>query len=163
MMDKGEGTGNVVGFGILLIVVVLFLMLLLAKWAPEPEERPSVCANGFCWFIEVRDTAEERGLGLMNRENLPQNEAMLFVFEREDIYSFWMKNTLIPLDMVWLDSSGAIVYVQENAVPCRQDPCMSYTPDSVAKYVVEFNAGTAKRYGFREGDRVDLVNLELAK
>jgi uncharacterized membrane protein (UPF0127 family) len=68
---------------------------------------------------------------------------MLFIFEEERIYPFWMKNTLIPLDMIWIDKNGKIIDIQI-AEPCTQDPCRSYTPSGSGLYVLELNAGRAK-------------------
>lgn len=68
--------------------------------------------------LKVADTGKKRSQGLMYIENLPKNEGMLFVFEKSGIYPFWMKNTKIPLDIIWLNSDKQVVYIKENASPC---------------------------------------------
>ena len=90
----------------------------------------------------------------MFRESLPPDEGMLFLFEEEGAYSFWMKNTMIPLDMLWLDSGGRVVHIA-HAVPCVQDPCPHYTPAAKARYVLEVNGGYAKAHGIVVGDKAD--------
>ena len=92
----------------------------------------------FVFSVELAITPEQRETGLMNRTNLPERSGMVFVFEQEDIYKFWMKNTLIPLDMIWLSSGMQVVDVQE-AIPCTTPDalCTIYTPKAPATYVVE--------------------------
>jgi len=86
----------------------------------------------------------------MYQESLAQNEGMLFVFERVGEYSFWMKNTLIPLDIIWLSSDYKVVDVQ-TALPCKADSCTSYIPKAPAQYVLEINANLASDFGIGQG------------
>lgn len=90
--------------------------------------------------MEVADDEQERKQGLMNRNSLPSQSGMLFVFDKPDIYAFWMKDTRIPLDMIWINGSGVIVDIQK-AVPCLTDECESYVPAVSGSYVLEVNAG----------------------
>ena len=112
----------------------------------------SVCIKNKCFSVEIADDQAGRELGLMNRESLDPGSGMLFVFENEDVHSFWMKDTLIPLDMIWMDKGGRIVYIAKNVQPCRADPCPVYSPPSAALYVLEINAGLSDAYGFQVGD-----------
>lgn len=102
-----------------------------------------ICFNTNCFDIEVVDTDEKRKKWLMFRDFLSTQSWMLFVFEKEAIYPFWMKNTNIPLDMIWLDKWWKIVDIQ-TAQPCIQDPCKSYTPSGSGLYVLEINAGISQ-------------------
>ena len=109
--------------------------------------------------LEVARTEAERARGLMHRPSMPERAGMIFLFDRPGIYPFWMKNTLIPLDMFWTDASGTIVWIAEWVPPCKADPCPEYPPRAVAQYVIETNAGFAKRHGVKVGQVVTLKNL----
>jgi uncharacterized membrane protein (UPF0127 family) len=106
-------------------------------------------------FVELADTPEERAKGLMHREVLEENRGMLFIFEREDKHSFWMKNTLIPLDMIFISEDLKIVDIIE-AMPCEKDPCESHTPKEKALYVLEVNQGHAKSKDIEVEDKVSI-------
>lgn len=106
---------------------------------------------------ELAVTDEERQRGLMFREKLLFDQGMLFVFEEEDFYSFWMKNTLIYLDMIWLDKDRRIVHIARNVPPCSADPCPSYSPERPGLYVLELAAGAADRFGLKLFDRLEFV------
>jgi len=93
----------------------------------------------------------------MFRKSLAKNSGMLFVYPKEDFFAIWMKNCFIPLDILWLDSKGRIVYIIENAPPCQEEPCPVYQPIGKARYVIELNAGTIKSLGLKLGDRVDII------
>jgi len=105
------------------------------------------------------DTPPAVERGLMFRESLPPNEGMLFVFEQTGVYPFWMKNTLIPLDIIWLDEDWRIVSIAAAVPPCRADPCPTYPPAGPARYVVEVNAGFTRTHGIVRGDRVVVAGV----
>ena len=92
----------------------------------------------------------------MNREQLDKNKGMLFIFDESSKYSFWMKNTLIPLDIIWINENLEIVWIAENVNPCEEDPCPSYIPQEKAKYVLEINGGLSEKHGFKINDKVKL-------
>jgi hypothetical protein len=92
----------------------------------------------------------------MFREHLAGKEGMLFIFEKEDIYSFWMKNTLIPLDIIWLNKEGRAVFIKKNAQPCSLEICPGIVPDATALYVLEINAGKAEEIGLKIGEQLEI-------
>jgi hypothetical protein len=98
--------------------------------------------------VEVAVTPQERSRGLMFRESLPNRSGMLFVFSPPQPVAFWMKNTLIPLDIIFLDQTGAVVHVHEGAIPGDLTPIDG--GDSVFA-VLEINAGLAARYSIEPG------------
>ncbi|MCG7518183.1 DUF192 domain-containing protein [Ruegeria sp. Ofav3-42] len=98
--------------------------------------------------IEVAVTPQERSRGLMFRENLPNRSGMLFVFDPPQRVVFWMKNTLIPLDIIFLDRSGTVTRVHQGAIPGDLTPIEG--GDSVFA-VLEINAGLAARYSIKPG------------
>ncbi len=109
--------------------------------------------NGKKISVEVADEPAERETGLMYRKSLPEDAGMLFIFEDEAEYAFWMKNTLIPLDMVFIAADSSIVDIIE-AEPCKSDPCAAYKPSGKAKYVLEVNKGYSLNNGIKKGDKV---------
>src|SRR5918998_1287469 len=121
-------------------------------------------------FVEVPDDLEEFTRGLMFRNHLPWNAGMLFayyddiaaVFGTEEPRSFWMKNTLIPLDLIFVDSSSKIVEIKENVPPCEQEGCPSYPSQEPAQYVLEVNAGFVQENDVRVGDRLATLNESKA-
>lgn len=107
--------------------------------------------------VEVADTFEERTKGLMYRKSLENNKGMFFVFEVDEPLNFWMKNTLIPLDMIFLDGNYGVVKIVKNAQPCKKDPCQIYSSGRAAKYVIEVNAGMSDKMGLKIGDKAQLT------
>jgi uncharacterized membrane protein (UPF0127 family) len=105
---------------------------------------------------ELAYTDETRMRGLMFRESLPADSGMLFIFPEVDVHSFWMKNTLIPLDLIWLNERKEVVYFT-TAQPCKADPCDSYIPMQKSKYVLEINGGLAKKHNLKVGNRLDFT------
>jgi len=101
--------------------------------------------------VEVADSEGEREQGLMNRKSLPADHGMIFVFPRSQPVQFWMKNTFIPLDMIFVDEKGAIAGIKANAKPLSEDIISS--PESV-RYVIELNGGEAARIKAERGDKV---------
>ena len=99
---------------------------------------------------EIAATENARSLGLMLRETLPPDRGMLFVFDREHVMSFWMKNTLIPLDIVFIDHAGKIVAIR--LMKPRDETITS--SDRPALYALELNAGSADKAGIKEGDTI---------
>jgi hypothetical protein len=104
--------------------------------------------------LELAQTDAERALGLMFRDTLPGDRGMLFVFSADDVYPFWMKNTFIALDLIWLSAAGEVVEVKAAVPPCRLDPCPSYEPARSGRAVLEVNAGVAAAHSLRPGVRV---------
>ena len=127
------------------------------RGALEPKENPKineVCVNNDCFSVELAQTQEERSRGLMNRETLDQNQGMLFIFDEEKERSFWMKNTLIPLDIIWINKDMEVVDIKKNAQPCVQEECEIFESSNKAKYVLELNAGQSDKTNIKIGDRL---------
>ena len=101
--------------------------------------------------VDVADTGAERALGLMFRESLPKSAGMLFVYDTPQRASFWMKNTLIPLDMIFADAAGRVTRVHSNAIP--QDLTPIDGGEGVAA-VLEINGGLAEKLGIGPGDEL---------
>jgi uncharacterized protein len=131
----------------LILVVVLIIVL-------KHNKEDKVCFKYTCFTVEVVDTPKEREQGLMFRTQLDESSGMLFVFEQESTYPFWMKNTYLPLDMIWINSSKQVSYIFANATMCGEGNCPPIYPNASAKYVLEINAGLAEFYSIKVGDKV---------
>jgi hypothetical protein len=135
--------------GIILALAVaagIFLLLINVKIK-------EVCFYDRCITADVARTAEERMKGLQFRASLGRDEGMLFVFPSSQRQSFWMKDTLIPLDIIWMDGNRRIVFLMPHVPPCETEKCPVYTPDADASYVLEINAGAAAEMGLSVGDQ----------
>lgn len=106
--------------------------------------------------IEIADNEYERQTGLMYRESLKPNQAMLFVFNNVNQRSFYMKNTRIPLDLIFLNHNKHIVSFQENAQPLSEESLPSKTP---AQFVLEVNAGLSQKWQLEVGDRMEYYEI----
>lgn len=104
--------------------------------------------------IEIADTAYETETGLMYRDELKENQGMLFIFKESGLHSFYMKNTRIPLDLLFLDENKTLVHIKENAQPLDESGISSTLP---IQYVLEVNAGLAAKWGLQTGDRMTFI------
>ncbi|MBI3579937.1 MAG: DUF192 domain-containing protein [Ignavibacteriales bacterium] len=101
--------------------------------------------------IEIAQDDSRRMLGLMYREKMAENRGMLFVFNEEEIRSFWMKNTILSLDMIFVNAHNEIVTIHKYTKSYSEE---SYSSDKPASYVVEVNAGFADKYKLKVGDKI---------
>ncbi len=148
-----------------IICFLLFLLIFISGCSSTIKE---VCFSDKCFSVEIADSESEKELGLMNRESLAENKGMLFIFDEDGIYNFWMKDTLIPLDIIWINSDKEVVYIKENALPCKNlfdekdslknEQCETFIPDRKAKYVLEINAGKTKELGIKIGETAKFLN-----
>jgi uncharacterized protein len=106
--------------------------------------------------VEIADTAEAREMGLMYRQHLAQNAGMLFIFKAPHPLTFWMKNTEIPLDMIFADADGIVMGIVANAEPFSERQ-LSVAGNS--QYVLEVNGGFAQRHGIRPGDHLQFLGF----
>lgn len=105
--------------------------------------------------VEIAATPEEQARGLMFRDELPADRGMLFIYDQEAPRSFWMKNTRIPLDILFFDGERRLLN-WHTAEPCRADPCRGYSSEEPARYVLELNAGTADDLELRPGAKLQM-------
>jgi uncharacterized membrane protein (UPF0127 family) len=106
--------------------------------------------------VEVSQTDAAREKGLMFRESLPENAGMLFIFDKPDFYAFWMKDTLIPLDIIWIDGNK-IVDIKTDLPPGQGEFPPAYVTSAPADMVLEVNAGFAKKNNVQVNDTVKIV------
>ena len=139
-------------FIVLAFLIASLLFLFYMKFNSDANK---VCFDKDCFKVEVVSSQDELTNGLMFRESLNKNSGMLFVFPEENFYSFWMKDTLIPLDIIWINSDKEIVFIKHNAQPCLENDCENFTSNEKALYVLEINSGIAEEIGLKVGDKAD--------
>jgi uncharacterized protein len=132
--------------------------------APKPVAQTTagprvVLPSGRTYSLEVVRTPEEQAQGLMFRESLSEKTGMLFPFTDKGVHHFWMKNTMIPLDMVWMDAEGRVIFVSADTPPCKADPCPSYGPDAPAASVLEIAGGNAAQEKISVGSVLRFENV----
>ncbi|WPP52379.1 DUF192 domain-containing protein [Catalinimonas niigatensis] len=159
----------------LVVLAVVAVIVALVYWLgddnnevtyipDEPAEEPNFVKEGELFFlgndtsdtlasiaIEVADDNEQRSQGLMYRTSMPDSTGMLFIFERAQAQNFWMKNTKIPLDIMYVDTDSTIFMIYKSVMPYSEKSIPSVDD---ALYVVEVNGGFSNRYNIEEGDRI---------
>jgi uncharacterized membrane protein (UPF0127 family) len=154
-----------------LIKLLLLPVLVLAaacgaapKGSPGPTPTVSgpraVMPSGATYRLELARTPEEQQQGLMFRESLLPNTGMLFLFGEPSVRQFWMKNTMIPLDMIWLDAGGKVLFVSADTPPCKADPCPTYGPNKPAVNVLETAGGMTKKEKIEVGSVLKFMDVK---
>ena len=122
----------------------------------QPKVTIETAKGEISFQVEIAGTPEKREVGLMYRRELPSDQGMLFIFPVEKVNSFWMKNTPIPLDMIFISRDRKIVGIVHETVPFSLDGRSVSVP---SQYVLEINGGLSRRYGFKAGDVVRFDNV----
>lgn len=155
-----------------LILSCSFVLLTACKQEPPspPEDKPQysfrhdanlqitgVSGQPKASFkVEIAQTAEQQMQGLKYRDSLAADQGMLFIFARTDYHSFWMQDTYLPLDMIFIDKDGRIVHIEENTIPFDENPIF---PERPCQYVLELPAGTAEKQNLKLMDTVKWQKL----
>ena len=144
------------------VSMLIFIMLpLLVFETATPNDiifdKKQLVLNGKEYLLEIARSTKQRRHGLMFREHLDNQQGMLFIYPRSGDHRIWMKNTLIPLTVIWLDKNERIIGM-EKLSPCASDPCPSYGVSKPSKYIIELNGGS---HGLKPGHRIKgLIQLE---
>lgn len=149
--------------------VVLCLLVWFGSWAIAPATElgqhlpftAEATIAGQVIQLEVAQTSQQQATGLMHRRNLPTNQGMLFPFQPPQAVSFWMKNTLIALDMVFL-RQGRVVMIHAQVPPCRQVRCPTYGTSQLVDQVLELRGGRTAELGLKVGDRVSIRETSIS-
>jgi uncharacterized protein len=146
---------------IILIIVSFFIYFIynnldLNNQIDINKKHKEICIKKICIKVEIAKTENERNIGLMYKEYLSENEGMFFIFENEDKHQFWMKNTFISLDIIWINRDFEIVDIIQ-AEPCVSLECDIYKPREKALYVLEVNKGFSLKNNIMIGDKI-LIN-----
>jgi uncharacterized protein len=137
-----------------LFLLVIALTVLSSVIACQAQPKVAIATKGnreVAFLVEIADTAGKREMGLQYRRDLADDRGMIFLFPSESQQTFWMKNTPIPLDMIFINRDRKIVGIVEQAVPFSLDARSVAFP---SQYVLEINGGLARRNGIQAGDNV---------
>jgi len=145
----------------LIFIVLIFLVFFIAIYflLNNGNGNSKVCIKENCFIVELALTENEKSKGLMFQKSLDKNKGMLFIYDKEGVYNFWMKNTLISLDIIWIDSDKQIVYIEHNAKPCGE-VCNSLSPSKNSRYVLEVNGGTMEELNITIGDFIEFYDIK---
>jgi len=116
--------------------------------------------NNHVFNVELAVSEIEHHQGLMRRKLLAANNGMLFIYSEPQLLSFWMKETLIPLDLIFFNSDGELLEKIENIPPCQAMPCKIYANKQAAQYVLELSAGSASKFSLKTGDKFTILASE---
>jgi uncharacterized membrane protein (UPF0127 family) len=142
---------RLLGLSLLLLVGAQTSLPRTEVWIARGDSQEEIAR----FTVEVADTPETWEHGLMERTALAPNAGMLFIFPDVAPRTFWMMNTLIPLDMLFIDADHRVINIQENAQPCAAPRrCPTYNSTAPAKYVLEIPGGRARALGVKAGDHV---------
>lgn len=166
--SKSCNTANTV-FTIALLLFLLLSVIAIYDYRRDSRTEQTAMMNttsitlqtqkgDVTFFVELATTEEQWKKGLMGRTSLAPDAGMLFVFPTDLPVVFWMKNTTIPLDLVYINSNGSVSQIWENAQPCKAEPCDLYPANPPAQYILEVNAHVAAERGIAIGDRISAAN-----
>jgi uncharacterized protein len=139
-----------------LLPLALALFASACTATPAKSDTRELTLHGHVFHVELATNDAQRELGLMHRNSLATDHGMLFVFPYDAPQSFWMKDTLIGLDMLFFNKDRKLVSMQLNVPPCKTDPCPVYPSGKPVVYVLELAAGTAAQLGITNGDTFSL-------
>jgi len=139
---------------IIILALIFFVLFMILIFKKTPEKQTKIKIGSTEIKAEIADTNLKRIKGLMFRKALPENEGMLFVFEKEDYHTFWMMNMSFPIDIVWINKDKEIIDIVKNAQPCRIS-CTSFRPKNIALYVLEVNANFTDKRNIQIGSKVE--------
>ncbi len=149
------------------VIIIILILLSLAAYLlffnkTGPTDQINLQIKNKTYNLEIARSLNQKSQGLSNRTSLCSNCGMIFVYQSESYYPFWMKDTLIPLDMIWLDKEGRVVTIHTaTPQPDTSLPDLKlYQNSKPARYIIELNAGESDNIGLRVGDRVNLPNLD---
>ncbi|HZJ18276.1 MAG TPA: DUF192 domain-containing protein [Patescibacteria group bacterium] len=151
-------------FGLVIIVIVLFISFGVSRVFFKEnlffKKQATANINNHVFKITIAKSAKEKEIGLSNKKNLAKNQGMLFPFNKEDYYGFWMKNMQFPIDIIYI-KKGKIVTIFENVKPPKEvkGKLVVYQPSETSDTVLEINAGLVKEYKIKTGNEVKYENI----
>ncbi len=147
------------------IIGVIGMLTLPSDSKLESVEFPrgTILVDDVALEVQIADSEPRRVRGLMFQEQLPYDQGMIFVFQEPGLYSLWMLNMQFSLDMIWFDSNGNVVHIEENVPPCKTvveiTSCQSVVPDKEALYVLEVTSGFIEQNNITENSKLTIISI----
>jgi uncharacterized membrane protein (UPF0127 family) len=139
--------------------IVLLVLIGILGFLLTQRRSSHILIGGVLLTVELAETPSAQEKGLSDRQYLPNDHGMLFVFDHEDNWGFWMVDMKFSLDIIWFNSNRQAVFVEQNLSPCTPQSCPVYTPDTKATYVLEVNAGFASAHHITLGTTFTFLNF----
>jgi uncharacterized protein len=144
------------------LLLILIIPLILSACQDDNIKGDStqkyLIANNQKIFLEIADTPEKRARGLSNKDSLPEDHGMLFIFPRRSRPAFWMKDMLFPIDIIWI-KDDSIIAIDKNVPAPVSDTLDHYLPPEKIDYVLEINANLSDKYNLKVGDIIKGLDL----
>jgi uncharacterized membrane protein (UPF0127 family) len=145
-----------------LVAAILLILIAGALYAGyvllKPPSETRIVIAGVTMYVEIASTSAQQQAGLSNRDSMSPDHGMLFVFDSQGEWGFWMKDMRFSLDIIWFDSQRNVVFMEQKLLPCTPQDCPIYTPQTKAMYVLEVNAGFVQAHGITLGDVFSFVS-----
>lgn len=144
----------------IIFIIGAFLTILALFSAISNKYKTTAEINNHKFKVYVAKTAKDKQIGLSKYNKLPQDYGMIFLFDKESFYSFWMKDMKFPIDIIFIKNNIiTTIYANVPAPKNPNDSLPSYQPKVPSNMVLEINAGLSKKYAFKEGDKIAIKNL----
>jgi len=143
--------------GVAALVVLIAATFSIGLVLLRPPNTVMIVIRGVVLHVELAKTPSDQERGLSGRDSMSLNRGMLFVFQRESPWGFWMKDMRFSLDIIWFDSNRKIIFIEENLPPCSPQYCPVYTPTASAMFVLEVNAGFVQTHGVSLEDTFNFI------
>lgn len=142
-------------------VIIIILAVSVGYFVFQQRTSNRISIDGVVLNVDLATTPAEQQQGLSGRDSMAPDRGMLFVFQSEDYWSFWMFEMKFPLDMIWFNSSRQAVFFEQNLPPCGPTVCQVFTPPVKAMYVLEVNAGFIAAHQISPGDTFNFLAFAL--
>lgn len=143
----------------IILSFIALLVVVLAIVFYQNFTTPTVKINGHEFQLVIAKTEQEKQIGLSKNSTLEQNKAMLFIFDKDGFYSFWMKDMKFPIDIIFIKGNKIVTIYKNTPKPIDSQNLQIYSPTETSNRVIEINAGLSEKYKFKVGDTVEFRNL----
>jgi uncharacterized membrane protein (UPF0127 family) len=144
---------------IALFAIAIIIAVPLAYFALQPRSTNRIMIDGVALDVDLATTPAQQQQGLSGRTTMAEDRGMLFIFQSEDYWSFWMYEMKFRLDMIWFNSNRQAVFFEQNLPPCSPTDCQVFKPSAKAMYVLEVNAGFIRAHNISLGDTFTFVGF----